>query len=303
MSGATYTTFDQVGIKEDISDVISNISPTKTPFQSMIGGESVHNTHFKWQEDDIRDVKVNKKTEGFTAAASDREPTAYRDNITQIMEDTFEVSGTSNAVSTYGRAKETAYQAAKSSAAVKRDLEHAFVGTGQVKVDPADNATERQMAGFQAQVDSSMYTYTGSTATKMDEADLLDALQDCYTAGADPNTVMVTPTNSREVADFAKASGRYRTLQTGSKDKSVVNVVDLYVSPFGEVKVVLNRFLKDKDTLVFAPEFWKKQTLRGWTREPLAKVGDKTSTMIVGEFSLKHKNYKASAVIREDVAP
>lgn len=299
MSGATYTSFDQVGLKEDISDIITNISPTKTPFQSMIGSDKVHNTHFKWQEDSIRDVKTNKKVEGFTAQASARTPTAMRDNVTQIMEDTFEVSGTNDAVATYGRAKETAYQASKSSAAVKRDLEYAFVGSGQTKVDPADNTTERVMAGFQAMIDAGNIISTGSSVTKINEAKYLDALQQVYTNGADPSVTMVTATNSREVADFAKASGRYRTLQTGSKDRAVINVVDLYVSPFGEQKIVLNRFLKDKDTLIFDPDFWQKMALRNWSRQPLAKVGDKTDTMIVGEFSLKHKNFKASALVRE----
>ena len=79
--------------------------------------------------------------------------------------------------------------------------------------------------------------------------------------------------------------------------------MDLYVSPFGEVKVYLNRFLKAGDTLVFDPENWKQCTLRGWTRETLAKDGDNMKMMIVGEFSLKHKNQKASAVIREGAAP
>lgn len=299
MSGATYNSFDQVGIKEDISDIISNISPTKTPFQSMIGVDKVTNTHFKWQEDSIRDVKVNKKVEGFTAAASARTPTAFRDNVTQIMEDTFEVSATGDAVATYGRAKESAYQASKSSAAVKRDLEHAFVGTAQTKVDPSDNTTERVMAGYQAMVDSGNIVVTGSPSTKITEAKYLDALQAVYAAGADPSVTMVTPTNSREIADFAKASGRYRTLQTGSKDRAIINVVDLYVSPYGEQKIVLNRFLKDKYTLVYDPDFWKKMILRNWSRQPLAKVGDKTDTMIVGEFSLKHKNFKASAMVVE----
>ena len=38
---AVYTTYDQVGKAEDVSDIITDISPTATPFQSMIKSEKV----------------------------------------------------------------------------------------------------------------------------------------------------------------------------------------------------------------------------------------------------------------------
>jgi hypothetical protein len=74
-------------------------------------------------------------------------------------------------------------------------------------------------------------------------------------------------------------------------------VVDIYVSPFGTQKVVLNRFQKADSALLFSPDSWKKVTLRPWTRTLLAKTGDADRHFIVGEFGLKHVNYKASAAI------
>lgn len=296
-----YVTYDMVGIKEDISDVISNITPTKTPFQSMIGVEKVMNKYFQWQEDDLRDVAVNAKVEGFTAVDSARTPTTMRNNYTQILSDTIKVSGSADAVSAYGRAKESAYQMAKVSAELKRDLEHAFVGMENAAV-AGDSSTAREMASYFNQVDATMFTYTGATSTKPDEADVLGALQDCYTEGAEPNTLMVTPTNSLEIADFAYKSRAGTSLERSREmgaGKTIVNVVDVYVSPFGQVKVVLNRFLLAKRSLVFDPAMWKKCVLRNWFRETLAKTGDNVSMMICGEFSLKHKNYLASAVIEE----
>ncbi len=292
---AQYKSYDQVGKKEDISDIISNISPTKTPFQSMIGSETVHNTLFQWQEDSLRAVAENAQVEGFTANPTARTPTVMRSNTTQILQDTFNVSGTADKVSTYGRAKESAYQASKAAAQLKRDFEHALIGTAQVSAT-GDSNTPRKMAGVQAQIDSSMIVYTGNTSTKPDEDDILAAQKKCYDEGADTSVMMITPANATAIADLAKATGRTRDL---AQEKKVVNVVDLYISPYGEHRVILNRFLKDKDTLIFDPENWKKATLRGWFRETLAKTGDNTTMMIVGEFSLKHKNYKASALIRE----
>jgi Family of unknown function (DUF5309) len=199
-------------------------------------------------------------------------------------------------VSSYGRKKEFAYQMAKSAAQVKRDFEYALVGTAGTK--SAGNAsTAATMAGVQQQLDSTTVSYMGA-ATALSEAGLVAALQVAYTNGADPTRIHVTPSNSVVLAAFASAAGRYRTV-TGPGDKSttLVNVVNLYVSPFGEQKVEINRFQKVKNTLIFEPDMWTKATLRPWERKSLAKTGDSTKAMILGEFSLKHKNFFASAAV------
>lgn len=293
---AQYTSYDQVGAKEDVSDIISNLTPTKTPFQSMIGSETCSNTIFQWQEDELRAVIDNAQIEGFTAADATLTPTVMRDNYTQILEKTIKVSGSADKRDTYGRAKESAYQMAKAMKEVKRDLEHAMVGTKQAKA-AGNSSTARKFAGVQAQIDASLINATASGAT-IAEPILLTTLQELWNAGAEPSHLMVTADDSLIVSDFAKASGRSREIQNGSADRKIVNVVDLYVSPFGEVKVVLNRFLAAGDSLVFEPGMWTQVTFRNWFRETLAKDGDNLKMMVVGEFSLKHKNFKGSALIR-----
>jgi hypothetical protein len=303
---ALYTQYDAVGIKEDISDIISNISPTKTPFQAAIGNEKSTQKLFQWQEDSLRAVSDNNQAEGFEASDVAITATTMRNNVTQILSETTKVSGSIDTASAYGRAKESAYQLSKTMAQVKRDLEHAFVGTAQAKVSPSDNLSNRKMAGFQRQLlndggnamsSANTVLYTGGTSTQPTEDNLLDLLEGLYDNGADPSVIMVTPTNSRVIADFAKASGRYRTYEGGAT--KLVNVVDIYVSPFGQQRVVINRFLLDKNTLVFEPDMWKQVTFRPWTREVLAKTGDSVKNMVLGEFSLKHKNYLASGAIVE----
>jgi hypothetical protein len=133
-------------------------------------------------------------------------------------------------------------------------------------------------------------------ATALSEAGLLIGLQNAFTAGAEPDTIFVTPSNSLLVAAFASAAGRYRTIETGGKaEGKIVNVVNLYVSPFGQTKVVIDRFLKAKNTLILDTSMWSLTTLRPWTRKPLGDSGDSTKQLLVGEFSLKHKNFTASA--------
>lgn len=297
---AAYTSYDVVGKKEDISDIITNISPTKTPFQTMVGNEKIHNTLFQWQEDSLAAPNLsNAMIEGFDATETAPVPTVMRSNYTQILAKTVKVATTTDSVTRYGRAYETAYQISKYSSELKRDLE-AIMLSGQAAAAGSDGAA-RNMASFQAQVASGQITNTGGVSTAMTEAQLLAALQVLYVNGVDPDILMIPPGESANIASYASAAGRYRTIPTesASASKTLVNVVDLYVSPFGEVKVILNRFQLNTDYLIFETDMWKQTVLRSWSRETLAKVGDSTRQMIVGEFSLKHKNQLASSVVRK----
>ena len=300
---AVFQTYTEIGLKEDVSDVITNISPRKTPFLSSIGNEKIHQPLFQWQEDSLRAVKdqTAAANEGADPADITVSPTVMRSNQSQIFAEAVKVAGTVQASMAYGRAKELAYQMSKTAAALKRDLENAFVGTGQTgNVGTASATTARTMIGAQAQIAAANVAHLGLT-TALSEASLLTQLQVAFTAGADPTRIMVTPANSIIVAAFAAASGRYRTF-TDPKSNNIVNTVNLYVSPFGEQKVELNRFLQASNTLIFEPEMWSQATLRPWTRETLAKTGDAEKQMLIGEFSLKHKNFLASALILDNTA-
>lgn len=294
---AQYSSYDQVGKKEDISDVVSNISPTKTPFQTLIGSEKVSNVIFQWQEDSLAAVRDNKNVEGFTASDATLTATTMRNNVTQILEKTIKISATADTVDTYGRAKETAYQLAKASEEVKRDLEHAYVGLGTNASVNTGIGTAREMASAQSQIAAGNTSSNGGTPRALTEALILTVDQALYTAGSEASYLMIKPADSLIVAGFAAvANTRSRDHGTGTK---VVNVVDIYVTPFGEKKVVLNRFLKTTDALLFDPMYWKKAVLRPWSRTTLAKTGDNEMHMIVGEFSLKHLNQSASGLVTD----
>ena len=309
MSTTKFKTYDAVGIKEDISDVISNISPTLTPFQSLLKSEKVANTVFGWQEDSLADVADNAQVEGFTAADSTMNATTLRQNYTQILAKTVNVTATSDAVATYGRAKETAYQLSKKSAELKREFEYHLVGKVQ-NAAAGDGTTARTFANALGKYSdgttpviaaANTVTIDGNGATSgtpagaLTEAAILSANQKLYEAGSDASYIMVKPADSLIIAGFDKAAGRYREINDTSK--TIVNAIDLYVSPFGEQKVVINRFIDSGSCLIFKPEMWRIATLRPFTRELLAKTGDSDRHMIVGEFSLKHLNTKGSALI------
>lgn len=289
---ATYTTYDQVGKKEDVSDIVSSISPFATPCQSMFKNEKVSARTFSFLEDSLADSAVNAAVEGADASMLTLTDATERTQNTQILTKAFQVSATADAVATYGRAKETAHQLAKKLKEIKKDYERAMVGVEQAAV-AGDGNTARKMTSVLNQISTTVDA--GSNATDaLTEAKLLLAGETAYNNGSDPDTLMIKPGDAQIVAGFSAASGRNREIAQG---KTLVNAIDLYVSPYGEYRVVLNRELKSTHALLIDPTMFKTCTLRPFTRTLLAKNGDSDRHHIVGEVSCKHTNFGDSVAI------
>jgi hypothetical protein len=288
---ATYTTYDQVGKKEDVSDIITDISPLDTPMFSLMKTESIQARVFEWQEDAIRASNAdNAIVEGADATIGSLTPTTMRSNTTQIMEESFQVSATSDRIATYGRAKETAHQLSKALKAIKKDVEAAFVGRDQAAVTGSGSAA-RKMASLINQITTDENNATPAALT---EAMLLSAGETAYDNGSDVNTFMIKPGDAQIVAGFAGSAGRNREIAQG---KTLVNAIDLYVSPYGEYRVVLNRELATDTALLVDPSMFKTAVLRPFARTLLAKTGDSDKHSIVGEYSCKHMNFGDSVKI------
>jgi hypothetical protein len=289
---ATYTTYDQVGKAEDVSDIISDITPTDTPFYSMIKSEKVSARTFEWLEDSLAAAAVNAAVEGADATMATLTAATSRTNTTQILTKAFQVSATADSIKTYGRAKETAYQLGRALKEIKRDVERAMVGVSQAAVTGSSSAA-RKMASADQQISGS--TDAGASATDpLTEAKLLVAGQAAYTAGSEPSVLMVKPADSTIIAGFAAASGRNREF---AQTKTLVNVIDLLVTPFGQYKVVLNRHQVSTIAWLLDPTMFKTAVLRPFSRTLLSKAGDSDKHFVVGEMSLKHSNFGDSHMI------
>jgi len=221
-----YLTYDQVGKKEDVSSIITMLSPSDTPFTSMIKSEKVNARVFEWQEDALPNAQDNKQLEGGTFTNVARTPTTMRTNNTQILTDVFEVSATADSVALHARAKESAYQLAKALKSIKRDLEFAYVGQANAKV-AGDATTAREMDSATTQISTTVDA--GANATDaMTEAKLLELGEDCFNNGSDPTVFMIKPADAQIVSGFTGAAGRNRTINDGAK--TLVNAIDLYVN-------------------------------------------------------------------------
>ena len=292
--------------KESVDNVMSNITPWQTPAKTSMSKETVKNVVFTWLEDSLRDVKDNAQTEGFEAVVSTQAQPVTRQNTTQIFSETYGVTRTTDKMAVYGRARESARLAKNVLRALNRDVEYALVGTGQASTLDNGNGV-RKMAGMQAQIDPSMVVTAGTpangdtpaTPAPLTEDMVLEASQLAFDAGAEPSIILVKSADSRRFADFAyttptgASTGRQRQVQ----GKTLINSVTLYQSPFGDLKVVIDRFLRPTDAIVYDPSMWSFVTFDPFQSKPLAKTGDTDRTMIVGEVSCKNRNFKSSALI------
>lgn len=290
-----YTTYSQVGKKEDVSDIITDITPFDTPAFTLFKQEKVNARTFSWLEDALASTAVNAQLEGADATNQALTDATERTNQTQILSKTFAISATADAVATYGRARESAHQLAKALKEIKRDLERAMVGEAGVTSVNTDNTTARKMKSVIDQtsttIDATDSVYSG---TALDEDMLLDAGQVAYDNGSDVDTFMIKPADARIVSGFSASSGRNREI---ADSKTLVNAIDLYVSPYGEYKVVLNRHMKTDTALLIDPSMFRTCVLRPITRELLAKNGDSDRHFVVGEMSVKHMNFGDSVKI------
>lgn len=290
-----YTTYSQVGKKEDVSDIITDITPFDTPAFTLFKQEKVNARTFSWLEDALASTAVNAQLEGADATNQALTDATERTNQTQILSKTFAISATADAVATYGRARESAHQLAKALKEIKRDLERAMVGEAGVTSVNTDNTTARKMKSVIDQtsttIDATDSVYSG---TALDEDMLLDAGQVAYDNGSDVDTFMIKPADARIVSGFSASSGRNREI---ADSKTLVNAIDLYVSPYGEYKVVLNRHMKTDTALLIDPSMFRTCVLRPITRELLAKNGDSDRHFVVGEMSVKHMNFGDSVQI------
>lgn len=217
----TYTTYDQVGKKESVADIITDITPFDTPAMTMFKDEKVSARTFSWLEDSLEAAGTNAAVEGAAASMATLTDATERTNNTQILTKAFQVSATSDAVGTYGRAKETAYQLSKALKAIKRDAEFMLVGADQAAV-AGDASTARKAQSVINQITT---VEAGGTAA-LTEAMLLSAGQTAYNNGSDVDTFMIKPADAQIVAGFSASSGRNREIAQG---KTLVNAIDLYV--------------------------------------------------------------------------
>ena len=312
---ATYQTYTSIGNREDLSDVIYNISPTETPFMSSIGKTKATATYHEWQTDSLAAAAANAVVEGDTASDITISPTTRVGNRTQISSKTIKISGTMEAINKAGRKSEEAYQLAKVSAEIKRDTEKALLSN---TVASAGNATTaRTLGGLQTWLNSNYVGGTNGTAGSLGttarvsgtdaaftEAMLKTAVKSAFTNGGNPTGLLTTPTQKVNVSAFTGVAAQ-RYMATGDKPTTIIGAADVYLSDFGTLSVVPNRFMtadsgdSGEQAFVLDPEYAAVAYLRPFQTNELAKSGDADVTQLLVEYTLEVRNQAAHAIIAD----
>lgn len=299
----TYSSYDAVGIREDLSDMISMISPTETPFVTACKKAKAENTLHEWQTDALAAVDTaNAVIEGDEATMDASTATVRLNNRTQISDKTATVTGTLEAVKKAGRQKEMAYQIMKKTKELKRDIE-AICLSNQAKV-AGNDSTARKIGSVLSWIATNDSFGSGGASPTGDGSDartdgtqrafteslLKTVLASCWTEGGDPGILMVGSFNKQVASGFSGGATKF----DNSEDKKLVASVDLYVHDFGSIKIVPNRFMRTRDALVLDMDYWAIADLRPTRTWPLAKTGDTEKQQILREWTLESLNEKAS---------
>ena len=303
----TFKRYEANGIRETLSDVIYNIDPEEVPILSNGGRGKVDNTDYEWQTDSLATPSgANAQLEGDDISTFDSvSPTVRLKNYTQISRKTLIISGTLEATSRAGRKSELSYQAAKRGKELKRDMETILASNQGADVGAAGTARKtgsllafiKTNTNFEGTGSDPIYTNVptdprndGATRA-FTETILKNVAQELWTSGGDLKMLMVGATLKQTVSTFTGIAG-IRFNAEGNKPTTIVGAADIYVTDFGNLTIVPNRFMRPRDALFLDPEMYEVVYLRPFKTEALAKTGDAEKRMMLVEWGLKVKNEK-----------
>jgi hypothetical protein len=315
--------------REDLIDLIYNLSPTETPFLQMADRGTCSATKYEWQMDALAAAADNATDEGLHVANAEISAFVATErcaNYTQIWQKSISISGTMEVVNKAGRNSELSYQLAKRAKELKRDMEFTMVGNDTVANTLGVAASPRRSAAVQAQFHTQWTTTYGtnleganisrdatsgadggwngtvflaptdsSAVRPLLESDLKGVIQGAWTNGGDPTIVMVGPFNKTVISTFTGGSTRFDR----GEDKRLVAAIDVYVSDFGEHRVVPNRFQRGRDCLVLTPELFTVCYLRPFRQHALSKIGDTEERTLLCEATLKLANNAGSGIVAD----
>jgi hypothetical protein len=311
----TFTTFDAKGIREELANTIANISPEETPFQSNVGSESVSNTFFEWQTDSLASTATTPVINGDDVATFDATSATTRlGNYTHIRRRTYVIADNLEFVDKAGRANEVAYQVAKRGKELKRDIEAVLLDNNAREV--GNTSTAPETAGLGAWIATNSSFYTGDETDGADptgdgtdartdgfqrdftEDMLKDVMQQTWTSGGNPSILMVGAFNKQAVSAFTGIAAQ-RYMAPSDSPTTIVGAADVYMSDFGTLTVVPNRFQRARDAWILDPEYASVCYLRPIQQVELAKTGDAEKGMMLAEFGLKVDNEAAHGIVAD----
>jgi len=306
-AGTTFT-YNSLVNAEDVSDVIANIAPMDTPFLSALKKTKATSTKHEFITDDLTAAANNAQLESDTFAAGTRPVPVRLFNRTQISSKVVAVSRTQQASNPYGMKNMLAYQMANVSKELKRDTEVAL--TQNSTSNAGSSSVARQTRGLEGWIQTNVDAHTGYTAGSyltdpgtastdgtqraFTETLLKTALQSAYTSGGTPELIMVPPAAKQTFSTFTGNSTRFK-----DADQTLNAAISIYVSDFGTLKIVPNRFMRSRTVFILDMDYWALAELTAPSMQDLPNTFDGVGKVLVTEYTLEAKQEKASAAVRD----
>ena len=304
----TFDSYDAVGIREDLSDIITNVSPEETPFFTKCGKTTARNTLVEWQTDALRSSAANAHIEGNDTTADAMTATTRLNNRTQIFKNAVTVPDTDEGLDKAGRAREIAYQTLKIAKEQKLDIEKALFDNN-AKV-AGNSTTARELAGAPAWMTSNITNQgsgganptgdgtdarTDGSQTAFTQADFDSCMQSIWENGGNPDTVYLSAFQMNVALDFTGNNNQRSAVQAG--DERVIKSLAVYVTPWGTIEFIPSRENRSRDVFIMQDDMWEVATLRPTKNIELAKTGDATKRQVVTELTLCAKNEAANGMV------
>jgi hypothetical protein len=300
-----FDTYTATADREDLSNIIYNISPMQTPFMSSIGTRNVKNVVFDWQTESLPTPSGTGQLEGFELSRAASTATARVSNVCQISYRDATVTGSQDAADAAGKRSEMAHQLAIMAKALKRDMEEALCQKGAKTTGNA--TTARQTGGFESWITTNDSRGTNGASTgggaaptdgtqrALTETLLKDVLELMFASGAEPNLAICGPHNKQVISGFTGRSQARQMVDANTVEASV----SIYSSDFGELKIVPSNRSRERSLLLVDPEFAKVSYLRSFDTIDIATIGDAETKMIVVEYGLEVSNEAAHGVVAD----
>jgi hypothetical protein len=303
----TFDSYDAVGIREDLENVIYDVSPEETPFYTTCKKVTASNTYHEWQTDALRASGSNAHIEGDATTAEARVATTRLGNYTQIFKNAVVIPDTDKGLDKAGRASEMAYQVLKIAKEQKLDIEKAlFANNARVA---GDATTARELAGTETWFTSTIQNKgvggahaagtgadarTDGTQTVFNQTKFDAIMQNCWEKGGKPDSVYLSAYLMNLALGFTGNNNQRSTVQAG--DKKVIKSLDVYVTPWGTIEFIPSRENRGRTVHVMQDDMWAVAVLRGTKNVELAKTGDNSTRQVVTELTLVAKNEKSSGL-------
>ena len=303
-----YDTYDTTGIREDLVNVIYNVSPEDTPILSAIPRAAAKSTKHEWQLDALATPATNAVIEGDEATTDAMTATTRAFNYCQISDKVIAVSGTQSAVDAAGRADEMAYQIAKKSKELKKDMEFDLI---EPNIQVAGSATAARELGSiptwiktngDAGTSGTLSTGSGTdlpgsgTDRALTEAILKTVIKEVYSSGGDMDMLVCPPSVKQVISGFNANTTRFGP----AGDKTEYAAIDVYSSDFGDLKIVPNRVMATtdaKDVFIIQRDMLATAYLRDFMIQDLSKTGDSDKKQLLVEYTLEVRNEAAHGII------